>query len=491
MEISFVIPPVLDNTQDVDRCFGCNYSIYFLPLLGALYPATVLKQRGYSVSIRDFAAERDGSKSFYRWVSQAGPDICCFYTVFLSQATDRKARDLIRAARPGTRFIFAGPQPTWDSAPFLDRDDTFIVRGEPDLTLPALVLALEKGVGPAGLAGISYRGADGVVHNPAAPPIRDLDTVPIPDRSLLDHRPYYNPKLPGKPHTAMLASRGCSAQCWYCVPNSLSYARELEYKREHGLKPPVRQHSAARVIEEMRQIAGEGFRSVSIIDDQFLWKEDRTVEICSGIRDLGLEWSCLARADRVTDRAAEAMAAAGCAYVDLGAESFDQRVLDAVKKGIRAEATERAVRILKKHGIAVELNILFGAAPEETEETIQATLGEVRRLDVDYVLFSIANPFPGTEFHDAAKANGWLAYGKYVPVDPAKNAIISYPHLSRERLEELVARAYRRHYLSPGALWRELKKTKGPSDFASKFATGVRFIKRNFLSRSKPVTAGE
>jgi radical SAM superfamily enzyme YgiQ (UPF0313 family) len=240
-------------------------------------------------------------------------------------------------------------------------------------------------------------------------------------------------------------------------------------------------HSAARVVAEMRRLAELGFRSVSAIDDQFLWDEKRTIEICAGIKDLKLEWSCLARCDRVTDKAAEAMAAAGCSYVDLGTESFDQKVLDAVGKNIRAEETERAVRILKKHGIAVELNILFGAAPEETEETIARTLRELARLDVDYVLFSIANPFPGTDFYAAAKANGWLAFGDYVPVDPARNSIISYPHLSKERLEQLVSRAYRQHYFHPRTLWREFRKVRDLADFRDKLVTGFRFVQRNFV----------
>jgi radical SAM superfamily enzyme YgiQ (UPF0313 family) len=481
MKVAFLIPPVLDNTQDVDRCFGCNYGIYFLPLLAMLYPATVLKQAGHTVAVHDFAAQRKKEKAFREFAASDDSDIYCFYTVFLSQATDRLACDIIRAARPSARFIFFGPQPTWDAAIFLDQENSYVVRGEPDFVILRLVRALENGEEPSAVQGVSYRAPSGVVHNSPAPYIRDLDTLPIPDRTLLDHKPYCNPKLHSKPHTAILTSRGCYAQCWYCVPNSLSYARELEYKRHHGVKPPARVHSAARVVEELRAVAAQGFKSVSIIDDQFLWDEKRTVEICEGIKDLKLEWSCLARCDRVSDQAAEAMAKAGCAYVDLGAESFDQKVLDAVGKDILVEETEKSVRILKKHGIAVELNILFGATPVETEETIRKSLKELKRLDVDYVLFSIANPFPGTDFYEAAKASGWMAYGDYVPVDPAKNSIISYPHLPKKRLEELVAQAYRSHYLHPKTLWREFRKTKNLSDLRDKFVTGLRFIHRNFV----------
>jgi radical SAM superfamily enzyme YgiQ (UPF0313 family) len=481
MKIAFLIPPVLDGTRDVDRCFGCNYGIYFLPLLGMLYPATICRQRGHAVTIRDFAAQGKSEKAFREFAAADDADLYCFYTVFLSQQTDRLARDILRRAKPSARFLYIGPQPTWDASVFLDRPDTYVVRGEPDMVVPQLVDALAANADPGTVNGVSYRGPLGPVHNPPAPFVEDLDELPIPDRTLLDHRPYSNPKLHGKPHAAILTSRGCYAQCWYCVPNSLSYARELEHKRRHGVKPPVRLHSAARVVAEMRRLAELGFRSVSAIDDQFLWDERRTIEMCAGIEDLKLEWSCLARADRVTEKAAERMAAAGCSYVDLGTESFDQKVLDAVRKNIRAESTERAVRILKRHGIAVELNILFGAAPEETEETIAGTLRELARLDVDYVLFSIANPFPGTDFYAAAKANGWLAFGDYVPVDPARNSIISYPHLPKERLEQLVSQAYRRHYLHPRTLWRELRKVRDLADFRDKLVTGFKFVQRNFV----------
>jgi radical SAM superfamily enzyme YgiQ (UPF0313 family) len=446
-----------------------------------LYPATLLKQRGHRVAVLDFAAQKKSEKEFREFIQSDGSDVYCLYTVFLSQQTDRLARDIIRAARPSAAFIFYGPQPTWDTALFLDRGDTYVVRGEPEFIVANLVDALLNRADPSAVEGVSWRAPSGIVHNRPAPIIGSLDTLPLPDRSLLDHRPYLNPKLHSKPHTAMLTSRGCYAQCWYCVPNSLSYARELEHKRQHGAKPPARLHSARRVIEEFEALAAQGFRSVSVIDDQFLWNENRTLAICEGIRKLNLEWSCLARADRVSGNTARAMADAGCAYVDLGAESFDQKVLDAVKKGISAGQTERAVRILKKCGIAVELNILIGATPEDSEQSIARTLRELKRLDVDYALFSIANPFPGTEFYEAAKANGWLVHGDYVPVDPARSAIVSYPHLSNKRMEEIVARAYREYYLTPTALWRELRKTRSLAAFRDKLATGARFIQRNFV----------
>ncbi|MCM8757677.1 MAG: B12-binding domain-containing radical SAM protein [Candidatus Omnitrophica bacterium] len=482
MKITFLIPPVLDKTQDVDRCFGCNYAVYFLPLLPVLYCATILKDR-YTVNIIDFAAQRKKEADFIRFIDEDDSKIYVFYSVFLSQNTDLKARELIRERKKDIFFIFSGPQATYAPEVFLDKEDTFAVRGEPDFILKELIDSLLGKQDLENIAGISYRKDNLIVQNPSAPLIMDLDSIPIPDRRLLDHRFYFNPKLKKMPHTAMLTSRGCFGQCTFCVPNSLSYARELEYKKYYCRKPPPRLHSPERVIEEFKNIKGLGFRSISIIDDEFLWDEERTFKICKGIKDLKLEWSCLARPDMITENSARWMKESGCHYVDLGTESFNSEILKDIKKEMTPEDTKRAVYFLKKYKIEVEINIILGATDKETSSTIKETLKELKKLNVDYVLFSIANPFPGTEFYETAKQNRWLFYGDYVPVDSAKNSIISYPHLSKEDLERFIKYAYISYYLNPHFLLKKLFSIRDVKDFFNKFLTWIRFFYKNFLRR--------
>ena len=387
---------------------------------------------------------------------------------------------MIRDTGRKAYFIFCGPQPTLSSEAFLDKEDTLAIRGEPDFAVKEVIAALNSGDGISGIKGISYVLDGKIVHNQTADFIPDLDQLPVPERSLLDHTPYFNPKLRLMPHTALSASRGCYGRCWYCVPGSLAYAREMNYKQEHGRKPAARVNSSGRVIEEFQDIARRGFKSVSVIDDEFLWGEDRTLEICAGIKDLKLEWSCLARPDKITEASAKAMSEAGCSYVDMGTESFDQEILDAVRKDMSPEDTRRAIKILKKYGIHVELNILFGATPRETPATIKNTLAELKKLEVDYVLFGIANPFPGTDFYQAAKKEGWMVYGDYVPVDPSKTAIISYPHLSKRQLERLVSYAYFSFYFDPRYMFRQLLSVKDFNDFKNKVKTALKFIKGIF-----------
>ncbi|MFA5157412.1 MAG: radical SAM protein [Candidatus Omnitrophota bacterium] len=486
MKITFLIPPALDGTYDVDRTSGCNYNAYFLPLLPMLHSATILKDRIEAVAILDFPANKKNRHDLEAFIEKDDSSVYVFYTVFLCQQTDMRVREMIRKKRQsGVYFIFSGPQPTFAPEVFLDKSDTFVVRGEPEFITADLVSAINAGSGLGKVQGVSYYDGRQIIHNHSAGFIADLDKLPIPDRKLLDHRPYYNPKLRTTPHTAAMASRGCFGRCTFCVPTSLDYARELEHRKSCGRKPPPRMHSAKRVIEEFRSMAAHGFKSVSLLDDEFLWDDRRTLEICDGIKDLKLEWSCLCRPDKVNDAVAKAMKRAGCAYVDLGTESFDDGVLKAIRKDMTAEDTDNAVKILRHNGIQVELNVLFGATPVETEKTIRKTLRHLRKLNVDYVLFSIANPFPGTEFYDTAKKEGWMYYGDYVPADPAKSAIISYPHLSKKKLEYYVTYAYVSYYLHPRYLLRQLLHVRGPRDFMQKLSTAFKFFRKTFSSERK------
>ncbi|MDY6965781.1 MAG: radical SAM protein [Halobacteriota archaeon] len=485
MKVSFLIPPALDGKRAADRCYGCNYGIYFLPHLPTLYMATVLQKNGFDVEINDFAAKKLAEKDFFDFISGDDSEIYVFYTVFLSESTDILAKKNINATRKEAKFIFCGTQPTWSPDVFIDSDSSFVVRGEPEFILLDLVRRLKADRDIGDVDGVSYM-EDGVIkHNKPGAPIKDLDCLPIPDRRLLDHSPYYNPKLSRTPHTAILTSRGCFGRCWFCVPNSLSFARELEYKRWHDEKPSPRLHSVERVVEEFEEIAELGFRSVSVIDDEFLWNDRRTVGICDGIKDLDLEWFCLARPDMITEKSVVALAEAGCKYIDLGVESFNQEILSSIGKGIEVEDISKAVSIIKKHGVKPKINVLLGATPLETEGTIRDTIASVERLGVEYVLYDIAAPFPGTDFYYAAKKNRWFTTedNDYHPIDPLEESIISYPHLSKEKLEELVSYAYRRHYFNPRYLINQIGHVKSLGDFRNKTSAAIDLFNRNVLRR--------
>ena len=118
---------------------------------------------------------------------------------------------------------------------------------------------------------------------------------------------------------------------------------------------------------------------------------------------------------------------------------------------------------LKKYKIFVKLNILFGASPLETKETINETLKKIKEIEPDQVMFDVCSPFPGTEFYDIAKKENWILGGAYTPIDVARSAHINYPHLSNEELQGIVHRANLRFFLSPKFIVKNILRLKKPS----------------------------
>ncbi len=467
MKVTFLTPPALMGKLAADRVFGCNYGYYPVPNIFILTCAAVLRNEGFSVSYVDGVLDNWKAKDLIDFLQKDKSDLYVLYTVYLAKSTDLKTLELIRKYRDNVKVAFSGPVPTETPEIFIQDENTFVVRGEPEITLKELVQCIDKGQKPEGIESVSYKDGDKFVHNNYRKVFDDLDSLPFPARDLIDKYKYhfYNPKLGIRPFTVVLASRGCSYHCTYCVPCSLSFARELDYKTTLNKKPPVRQRSAKNVLEEIRMLKNEGYRSIGFIDDQFIWNEDRVLEICEGIKEIGIEFGILARADRLSEPIVKALKEANCKYLDIGVESFNQKILDDIKKDLDVNTIFYAIDLLKKYNITCKINVLIAASPLETEETIMENIKIIKKIKPDSVMYGITNPFPGTDFHKIAKREGWMLYDEYKPVDVQKECIISYPHLSNKKIEKLTRMANRQFFLSPSFVYQNLKKIRTPKDF--------------------------
>ncbi|MBP7216737.1 MAG: radical SAM protein, partial [Candidatus Omnitrophica bacterium] len=196
--------------------------------------------------------------------------------------------------------------------------------------------------------------------------------------------------------------------------------------------------SADNVSAEIRLLKSQGYRAISFIDDQFIWDTKRLQIIGDCLASNGFAWGCLARSDRINEDIARILAETKCSYVDIGVESFKQPILDDIKKDAVVEECLASLALLKKYKVNVKLNVLIGASPLETKETIRNTYAILKKVKPYAVMFSICNPFPGTEFWDVAMQNHWLLQKTYTPVDVQKESSIAYPHLSKETLEREV-----------------------------------------------------
>lgn len=471
MKVTFLIPPCYDHKQPAERSAGCTRIVYPMINIYELTAAAAIRDAaGHEVAYKDFIFEcKDGKKAFEEFIADDRSDAYAIWTVNLSLESDLTAITVIRRYHPETPVILLGPGATHFVSKALCDSNVYVVRGEPELTLTELLAALEQGRSAEGIQGVSYLKKDGKMVNNAPRPLNaDLDSLPFPARDLLEGRRYHNPKLKTGPYTTMFTSRNCPFRCIYCVPSSLTFAREIEFHRTHpGRKPTIGFRSAESVEAEVAQLAAQGYKAIGFMDDNFIWNEERTAALCAIMRKYGMVWGCQARVDAITEPIAKMLGESGCRYVDLGIESFDAGILEYIRKGITPEDIYRSVELLKKYGVPVKLNVLIGSSPLETRETIKHTLREAKRLDVDQVMFNIVSPFPGTEYYEVCKKNGWIKGGEYRPTDVQHESILDLPNISAEEMEKMLFRNNISYFLSPRFMFRQLRRFTSWSEFAS------------------------
>lgn len=465
LTIEFLVPPVVIGKQPAERSSGCTHVVYATPNIYELQVASCVREAGFSVRYTDCINHHKDIKKWLSEECQQPARVYVIWTVNLSIENDLESVRQLHNVLPDTKVVLLGPGSTYFGSKYPMDDNTVVVLGEPEQTLVELLSKWNEKEEWKDTEGIGYW-QDGVYHRTAMRPLmKDLDMLPFPARDLVADIEYRNPKLKVTPYATMVTSRNCPFRCIYCVPSSLTFAREIEYKAHYHRKPPISFRSVEKVAEEVDFLAAQGIRAIGLMDDNFIWNEQRTVAICEALRRNHIVWGCQARVDAITENIARVLGESGCLYVDLGVESFNDDILNYIRKGITSGQIYEAIRLLQKHKVPVKLNILIGTSPLETKQTIRDTIRKAKQLHVDQLMINIVSPFPGTEFYQMALDNGWIKNGEYVPTDVQRNSILNYPHLSSDEMERLLFQSNISYFLSPGFVWTQLRRFRSWKDF--------------------------
>ncbi|MCD7973618.1 MAG: B12-binding domain-containing radical SAM protein [Candidatus Azobacteroides sp.] len=465
MKLTFLVPPVLDGQKPAERTAGCTRVVYAAPNIYELTVVAVLEAAGYTVSYQDFVYKQAGEEELQTFLKQDQTDIYYIWTVNLSLENDLQALKILREYKPDAYVVFMGPGSTYYTTKALPDEKVVIARGEPEETVKEWTDRIKDNSDWSTVEGISYLKDGKVIHNKPRKLMKELDSLPFPARHHISQQKYHNPKLKLTPYTTVVTSRNCPFKCIYCVPSSLTFAREIEYKNETGKKPPISYRSIESIDKELKLLHEQGFKAIGFMDDNFIWTEKRTVELCNVIKKYGFKWGCQARVDAITDTIAQILGESGCLYVDLGVESFDDEILKYIKKGVTSKQIYEAIGYLKKYKVPVKLNILIGTSPLETKETLRNTLKKAKKLKVDQIMFNIVSPFPGTEFYTMAKENNWIEGGEYVPTDVQRESILNYPHLSSREMEKILYRSNLSYFMSPYFIFTQMKRFSSLNEF--------------------------
>lgn len=356
--------------------------------------------------------------------------------------------EMMKDLNPKLKVAFVGPPVTVEPekslriAPAID----FIVRKEFDHA----IVAYATGTPLEEIPSVSFRRPDGsFMHNADGAVIENLDALPWASkvyRRDLDFRRYNVPFL-HNPYVAIYTSRGCPAQCTFCLwPQTHSGHR-------------WRLRSVDDVVNEVRWVKDNfaGLKEVFFDDDTFNYQKARTIALCNELGKVGITWSCTSRVTTDFDTL-KAMKDAGGRLMIVGYESGDQQILKNIKKGATIDMARRFTANAHKLGLTIHADFIVGL-PGETRDSIRNTINFAKELDCETIQVSLAHPYPGTEFFDYVKKNNLITLDPMTDEKGHQLPNIIYPGLDRGELVESVERFYSDYYFRPKAAWRIVRKS--------------------------------
>lgn len=369
--------------------------------LGTMYAAAVLREQGHEVSIFDpmFSESPLGIEeqlSAYPAIFILYDDGFNYLTKMCLTNMREAAFEMIRLAKEkGCYIIVSSSDSTDHYEQYLQAGADCILIGEAEQTLCEVVTQLGDGNKDlAEIHGVAFKNGEVILKTQARKVMRDLDSLPLPAWDLIDIEPYRRSWLQSAGYFSinLATTRGCPYKCNWC-------AKPIYGNRYHARSPE-------NVVGELELLKEKfGFDHVWFCDDIFGLKPDWVQRFATLVNEkqLKLRFKIQSRADLlVQEKYVEALAAAGCENVWIGAESGSQRILDAMDKGITIEQIREATRLLKAYQIRPSFFIQFGY-PGETKDDIRKTIRMINKLLPSEIGISVSYPLPGTVFYERVR----------------------------------------------------------------------------------------
>lgn len=431
------------------------------PHIGIGILAAYLLQEGKTVRILDENVEYINEKNIDNYLKELHPPY--IFGISCVTAAAKRGYELAKILKnkyPDAKIIFGGVHPTVLPEEVLKTNYVdIVVRGEAEITLSKLYNIIKSNQDYSALPGLSFKTNNGIRHNPSAPLISDLNTLPLFPYDLFK-------KISSRYSLGFIvSSRGCPYDCIFCSQRLIS-GRIYRYT------------SSNRVIEEMDILINK-YKQQHIIfsDDNFLANKERIHLLCELIIKKGFHQKCSfqfqARGDSVDSGILKNIKKANFKSINLGIETASERLMKLLNKRETVQENIDAVILAKKLGFQVTATFILGL-PTETKEERLAAYRLAKKLDIDFVRFNNATPYPGTKLFEMAKNEGTLnidkdwsnlnACGSLVNGYFSKTRLAYVPAGTNEKeLKKYIFKANALFYLRPKTLLRIIRNKNSPA----------------------------
>ncbi|MBF0407227.1 MAG: radical SAM protein [Candidatus Riflebacteria bacterium] len=393
--------------------------------------SALLKKNDFDAQFWDCIAEGETLEGFIARVEKYKPDLYIQEVVTPSLPYDREVFRKIREVLPGSFLVVAGSMVTSEGAALLEKVPFFDAGLTYEWEETALELAerLSSGKSLNGMPGLIHRTGTGIITEKRRP-APDLNALPWSDRTSLPMLRYNDDFafLP-VPNVQFYTSRGCPYRCIFCDWINTRYGDRT-----------VRFRNPTDIADEVEYCMKKWpFKAYYFDDDTFNLKKSHVLSLSEELRrkNINKPWAAMCRADLFDAETLAECRKSGLFAVKYGVESADKAILKTIKKELSIEKCEENIILTKQHGIKVHLTIVIGL-PGETESSIRKTWKFLKKVKPDYLQFSIATPYPGTELYALALDNKWIEAQDFSDFNADSQAAMKTNSLSRERIEEWV-----------------------------------------------------
>lgn len=268
------------------------------------------------------------------------------------------------------------------------------IRGDGEGALPRLATAIEERADPSGIPGLVVPGRPSARPRPAQAP--GFDSSGPLRWEWIDVAAYFQQGGQAGVET----KRGCSQACVYCADPLSKGTR-------------VRPRPIETVAAEVARLVAAGIDHLHLCDAEINAPPEHLLALCQELVRHGLgervRWYGYATPLGFSAELARWARRAGCAGIDFGSDSGDDRVLASLGRSHSSADVASATRACREEGIAVMHDLLLGG-PGETHGSIARTIELMKRLQPTCVGVSFGiRLYPGTRLAQEVARQGPLA----------------------------------------------------------------------------------
>jgi len=399
------------------RYRGFNHSLF----LGIACLATTLKQSGAEVEVfdEDVAAQVEaetgrGPRQILSQILESfRPTLVGVHVNTPNYAAALQLSERLRELTD-VPIIAGGPHATVAAECLLNWHAQFdyILRGEADDSLPALVWAVTCNRPLDDIPGLSRRTRSSVIHN-ARSPLLDCRRIPRPDHGVFlnppdtDLRRYARstylrnftstiPGFSGRMVAGAYSSRGCDYSCPFCSPS-------VFWADTSTSRPVRRLRLVEDLIKELEEVRDLGYGAVFFDEPTFPMSTERAWidNFTKRMKALGLLWGAPTRLEELDPELLPQLADSGLRYTYFGLETPQSDVQSRIGKPAEIKTVHDRLCACEENGIQCDVSLFFGG-PGETDETVDMTLLWMDKcLPRGNAFFSLAAYWPGTTWSQA------------------------------------------------------------------------------------------